>query len=144
MQATIDRARATQPRLEVHAWIATVALWNRKERPPGNSGHAFNRHGPEATGEENWLSLDDKGTAWDGDNYMLDPGARPARYVAGVATEIVRAYDVDGIHLDLVRYAGAQWGYNPVSVNRYLSRSGSAPPSRPPQTPAGSSGDATR
>ena len=127
LQATIERARATQPRLEVHAWIATVALWNRKERPPADSGHAFNRHGPEATGEENWISLDDKGTAWDGDNYMLDPGhPHAARYVAGVATEIVRAYDVDGIHLDLVRYAGAQWGYNPVSVNRYLSRSGSA------------------
>ena len=127
LQATIERARAAQPRLEVHAWIATVALWNRKDRPPADSGHAFNRHGPDATGEENWISLDDKGTPWDGDNYMLDPGhPQAARYVASVATEIVRAYDVDGIHLDLVRYAGAQWGYNPVSVNRFLSRSGGA------------------
>ena len=54
---------------------------------------------------------------------MLDPG-HPAvtRYVAGVAEELTRNYAVDGIHLDLVRYAGVQWGYNPLSVARFRRR----------------------
>jgi uncharacterized lipoprotein YddW (UPF0748 family) len=140
LQLTIDRVRAAnaglaraggaRAGLEVHAWIATVPIWNRKDRPPADPRHAFNRHGPDAQGEASWISLDDKGEAWDGDNYSLDPGhPDAARYIAEVAAEIVRAYDVDGIHLDLIRYAGVQWGYNPVSVDRFRrSRGGSGPP----------------
>jgi uncharacterized lipoprotein YddW (UPF0748 family) len=130
LQATLARARAARPRLEVHAWIATVALWNRRDRPPADPRHAFNRHGPDARGEASWISLNDKGAAWDGDNYMLDPGhPDAARYVCDVAAEIVRNYEVDGLHLDLVRYAGVQWGYNPVSVARFLRRyRGDEPP----------------
>ncbi len=127
LQWTIERARASQPALEVHAWIATVALWNRRERPPVDPRHTFHRHGPSATGTEGWISLDDAGAAWDGDNYMLDPGhPEAARYVAEVAAELVREYDVDGLHLDLVRYAGVQWGYNPVSVERFNQRHGAS------------------
>jgi hypothetical protein len=43
-----------------------------------------------------------------------------------VAEELARNYDVDGIHLDLVRYAGVQWGYNPLSVTRFKRRHGLA------------------
>lgn len=40
-----------------------------------------------------------------GDQYYLDPGLPgAAEYVAGICTEIVRNYDVDGIHLDYIRY----------------------------------------
>jgi uncharacterized lipoprotein YddW (UPF0748 family) len=125
LQYTIERARAMRPRFEVHAWIATVALWNRRYQAPADPRHAFNRHGPQAPEGENWLSLNAAGEAWDGDNYMLDPGhPGAAQYVAEVATELVREYDIDGIHLDLVRYAGAQWGYNPVSVARFNRRYG--------------------
>ncbi|MGH2352019.1 MAG: glycoside hydrolase family 10 protein, partial [Chloroflexota bacterium] len=125
LQRTIERAHAAEPPLEVHAWIATVALWNERDRPPADPHHAFNRHGPHAPGAENWISLDDSGAAWDGSNYMLDPGHPGAtRYVAEVAAELVREYDIDGIHLDLVRYASARWGYNPVSVARYNRRHG--------------------
>jgi uncharacterized lipoprotein YddW (UPF0748 family) len=125
LQRTIEHAHAAHPRLEVHAWLATVAIWNRRGLPPANPDHAFNRHGPDAPEGEHWLSLNDAGEAWDGENYMLDPGhPAAARYVAAGAEELVRNYDVDGIHLDLVRYAGVQWGYNPVSLARYNARYG--------------------
>jgi len=38
----------------------------------------------------------------------------------------VRNYDVDGIHLDYVRYGGAAFGYNPTSVARFNARYGTA------------------
>ena len=133
LQATIEKAHAAQPRLEVHAWLATVALWREKEKPPSDAAHALNRHGVSAPGDENWLSLNDRGQAWDTENYALDPGhPAAARYIAGVAEEVARGYEVDGIHLDLVRYAGAEWGYNPVSVARYRRRYGLAEGARPP------------
>jgi hypothetical protein len=119
----------------VHAWIATVALWNNQRRPPASPAHTFNRHGPTAAGNDHWLSVDTRGEAWDGDNYMLDPGhPDAARYMADVAVELASSYDVDGVHLDLVRYAGAQMGYNPTSLARYRRRfgitAGADPPSR--------------
>ncbi|HET7768004.1 MAG TPA: family 10 glycosylhydrolase [Chloroflexota bacterium] len=125
LQALIERAHAARPRLEVHAWMATVALWKEQLTPPADPAHTFNTHGPAATGDDLWLSLNDRGQAWDNENYMLDPG-HPAvtPYVAGVAEELTRNYDVDGIHLDLVRYAGAQWGYNPLSLARFRRRHG--------------------
>lgn len=40
-----------------------------------------------------------------GDQWMMDPGAPgTAAYIAGLCAEIVRHYDVDGIHLDYIRY----------------------------------------
>jgi uncharacterized lipoprotein YddW (UPF0748 family) len=136
LQAVIARAHSAQPRLEVHAWIATVALWNKERQAPANPEHAFNRHGPDAPEPDNWLSLNDRGRAWDGDNYMLDPGhPAAARYVVRVAEELARNYDVDGVHLDLVRYAGAQWGYNPTSLARFGQRFGLASVPRPSDAP---------
>ena len=40
-----------------------------------------------------------------GDQWMMDPGAPgTAGYIASLCAEIVRRYDVDGIHLDYIRY----------------------------------------
>jgi uncharacterized lipoprotein YddW (UPF0748 family) len=36
-------------------------------------------------------------------------------YVLSVTTEIVTRYEVDGLHLDLVRYAGPGYSYDPAS-----------------------------
>jgi uncharacterized lipoprotein YddW (UPF0748 family) len=127
LQAIIDRAHAARPRLEVHAWIATLPVWNKEDQPPEDPRHVFNRHGPAATGTDSWIALSSTGDAWDGQNYSLDPGhPDAAAYVAGVTGDLVRRYALDGLHLDLVRYAGAKWGYNAVSLDRYRRRSGTA------------------
>ncbi|MGC9346927.1 MAG: glycoside hydrolase family 10 protein [Anaerolineae bacterium] len=36
-------------------------------------------------------------------------------YLVDVVSDIVTRYDVDGVHLDLVRYAGAEYSYDPFS-----------------------------
>jgi uncharacterized lipoprotein YddW (UPF0748 family) len=41
--------------------------------------------------------------------------------VVSVATDVVSRYDVDGIHLDLVRYPGADTSYDPFSNAGYAS-----------------------
>jgi uncharacterized lipoprotein YddW (UPF0748 family) len=125
LQALLNAAHGAQPRLEVHAWIATVAVWNARDRAPANPAHVFNRHGPDAPGAETWLSLNGAGAAWDGADYKLDPGHPDVpEYLSGVAQELVRGYDVDGLHLDLIRYAGREWGYNPASLARYRAQTG--------------------
>jgi uncharacterized lipoprotein YddW (UPF0748 family) len=38
--------------------------------------------------------------------------------------DMARNYDVDGLHMDFVRYAGATWGYTPSSLAQYRSDTG--------------------
>ncbi len=70
-----------------------------------------------------WLSRTAEGGLTAEDNYFLDPGhPAAAQYVVDVALNLVRRYDIDGIHLDYIRYGGGQFGYNPVSVSRYMTQ----------------------
>ncbi len=124
----IDRAHNGSPRLEVHAWIATTPIWGDRDRPPLDLGHVFNQHGPHKEGRDAWISRRDDGETW-ATGYFLDPGhPDAARYTAEVALNLVREYDVDGLHLDYIRYHeggdGHAWGYNETSVARFNARHG--------------------
>ena len=71
-----------------------------------------------------WLSLSDTGEDYDGESTKIDPGnPAAADWTYRVYLDIVRHYDVDGIHMDFIRYGGSgktigHWGYNAVSVAR--------------------------
>ncbi|MFN8524851.1 MAG: family 10 glycosylhydrolase [Chloroflexota bacterium] len=124
----IQQAHGGTPRMEIHAWIVALPIWGDRDRSPRSSVHAFTQHGPNAPGRENWISLRDDGQAW-GDSYYLDPGhPDAARYTADIVRSIVREYDVDGIHLDRIRYfegeSDRRWGYNPTSIERFNARFG--------------------
>lgn len=53
--------------------------------------------------------------------YFLDPGIPDVQdYLLDVFSDIVDSYpDLDGIHLDYVRYPSVSLGYHPVSLARY-------------------------
>lgn len=128
LQYLIEKARAKK--IEVHAWLNTLVAWNNPV-PPQDPNHVWNLHGPHAP-EETWVSYyrtfkkDD--FSWSNDlysSYYLDPGNPEAvDYTVEVYLHVIKNYDVDGIHLDYARYAGAGWGYNPVSVARYNAQNG--------------------
>jgi uncharacterized lipoprotein YddW (UPF0748 family) len=132
LQYLIDRAHGGPQRLEVHAWLATLPIWN-KHTPPGDPRHVFNQH------VDDWLMLRDDGEAWaataDGGMYYLDPGnPDAARYTTDVYLNVLRNYDVDGVHLDQVRYFEGDprhWGYNRTSVARFNQQFGRDPDSQP-------------
>ncbi len=140
----IERAHQGPQRLQVHAWVATLAVWNKRDAMPSDPLHVMNLHGLGAAPEDSWLMLRDDGAAWTGDGasgtYYLDPGnPDAARYTAGVVSSIVRSYDVDGIQLDQVRYfeghgLDRRWGYNAASVARFDAASGRDPSSQPDAT----------
>jgi uncharacterized lipoprotein YddW (UPF0748 family) len=129
LQYLIDKAHANQ--IEVHAWLNTLVAWNRAVLPQ-DPGHIWNLHGPRASDSENWVSYyrvyDTTSKSWSKklySSYYLDPG-NPAvvDYTTAVYLNVVKNYDVDGIHLDYSRYAGTEWGYNPTSLARYNARYG--------------------
>lgn len=117
-----------QPRIEVHAWIIVTTIWGTQNRAPADPRHAYNQHGPTATGREDWLSRREDGATWSR-GYFIDPGhPDAARYTTDVALNIVREYDIDGLHLDYIRYPeradGLSWGYNQTSIDRFNARYG--------------------
>jgi uncharacterized lipoprotein YddW (UPF0748 family) len=120
----IDKAHQAKPQIEVHAWLATLPIWN-SATPPKSPQHVYNTHGPSAQGRDYWLMNRFDGVNRSGADYVLDPGHPDALdYTVEQYLNVVRQYDVDGIHLDLVRYMGPEWGYNPVSVERFQKQTG--------------------
>jgi uncharacterized lipoprotein YddW (UPF0748 family) len=139
LRTLLDAAHDGSPRLEVHAWFATYPVWGSRDDPPSDPNHPFNKHGPAAAGDENWLMLRDDGESWTNYGYWLDPGhPGVSSHLVELAKDLVNRYDVDGVHLDIVRYfEGARdrrWGYNATSVNRFntdYGRSGQPEPNDP-------------
>ncbi len=143
--------------IEVHAFVIVGSIYNADPsvKRPADPNHVFNRHfwDPSSSAlipksdRNQWstrsLPHNIEGTTWDGQRYgtewYIDPGnPDAAAYTVDVLTHLVRRYDVDGLHLDRIRYpeapidkpAGEAWGinigYNETSVARFVSRHGSA------------------
>lgn len=146
--------------IEVHAFVIVGAIWNKNPTfaasetlgAPSNPNHIFNRHGgydPNSQtivpGPGNWLTrtlLPDGagGVSFQGHRFGADfwvdlghPDA--AAYSFEVLMHLVRNYDIDGLHLDRIRYpeinvggqtpaSGTSIGYNPTSVERFHRRYG--------------------
>ena len=117
----IAKANAGPEPLKVHAWIVSFNIWNSQTSLPSQSSHPYRTH-------PDWLTQRNDGIQWDGTNYAFDPG-HPAvqQHTFDVAMDILRRYNIDGLHLDYIRYTDANasigsnpWGYNPVTVARFL------------------------
>ena len=159
LRDVIDAAHAEG--IEVHAFVIMAAIWGRAPNlfPPENPNHAFNLHGgfDPATntitqGPDNWLTrtLIPDGTASItyqghrfGSDFWLDFGhPAAAKYTVDVVMHLVRNYDIDGLHLDRIRYpeigitgqtptSGTSVGYNQTSVERF-QRVNNLPAGSPP------------
>lgn len=156
--------------IEVHAFVIMGAVWNKNPNfaptatlgPPTNPNHVFNLHGGynPATqqivpGPNNWLtrSLIPDGTGGItfqghrfGSDFWLDFGHEDAAaYSVDVLMQLVNNYDIDGLHLDRIRYpefsvtgqtpsTGTNIGYNPRSVERFQIKNNIPTNSPPPAT----------
>jgi uncharacterized lipoprotein YddW (UPF0748 family) len=121
-------ARAHAVGIEVHAWATTLAIWGGTT-PPTAADHTFNVHGPNAPGSDMWLMVDDSGGYNAGSTssplYYLDPGHPDVvDYTVAVYAELAANYDLDGVHLDRVRYPYQDWGYNPTALSRFQAQTG--------------------
>jgi uncharacterized lipoprotein YddW (UPF0748 family) len=130
--------------LEVHAFVVVGAIWNQSTLP-SHGEHVFNAHGftpaGPRSGPDNWLTrtrLPDGGYISAGgyrfgSDYWLDFGhPDAAAYTVDLLLDLVRSYEIDGLHLDRLQYpeisgsadAGASVGYNEVSLQRFRERYG--------------------
>ena len=150
----LNEAHANQ--IEVHAFVIMADIWISTATPPNitlpaSPLHAFNQHGGYdpvtkqiVPGPNNWLTRtllpDGSATSFQGHRFGSDfwldfghPGA--AAYTVDVLMHLVRNYNIDGLHLDRIRYPefsasgqtaanGTNVGYNVVSVQRFNAHYG--------------------
>ena len=102
---------------QVHAWVTTFVALN--EKTPAPEGHPAVEH-PE------WLARTKAGDKLDVYNMAwLDPGLPEVQdYLYNVLMDIVVNYDVDGLHLDYVRYSDGGALYNDEALERFKRETG--------------------
>lgn len=162
LQSLIEEAHGNG--IEVHAFVVIGSIWNSFPTLPSNPNHVFNLHGfNQATGRvhdgrDNWLTrtlLPDQNSVSGapivsmggyrfGGLFFMDPGhPDAASYTVDVLTHLTRSYQIDGLHLDYIRYpeisvsgqtpaTGTSVGYNDTSVARFQRRYGIAAGAPPP------------
>lgn len=117
--------------LQVHAWSSVLPAYHEDydalELP---ADHVWRRHGPGS--DEPWVSADVNGNP----GKFLDPGVPGVQqHVVDALTEIAANYDVDGVHLDYLRYAQGDvrlaadgnsgvTGYNDIALQRFDAQTG--------------------
>jgi len=109
--------------IEVHAWLNTYILWSSKSEPI-DLQHLYHTHKSWTEADRN-LKRDSqiklsqpKSPQWEG-IYLspIHPDVNP--YLLSVYSEIVNEYDVDGIHLDYIRFQDEMYGYNKFGMQKF-------------------------
>ncbi|MEN1679296.1 MAG: family 10 glycosylhydrolase [Planctomycetota bacterium] len=105
LQTAIDAAN--NEGIRVHAWINTMPIW-RGSTGPTDSSHPFYDNDPSlrrfnlAGTPENPLDANGEYASF---NPVLD---QTHEHINSVVNDIVTNYDVDGVHLDYIRWLGSQ------------------------------------
>ena len=98
--------------IQVHAWMNTFRIWTTRELPT-DPNHIVNRY-------PGWLTRTADGNTKAGEGLYLDPGVQEVQdYTFNVFMDVVKNYDIDGIHFDYVRYPNSDFGYAPAAVERF-------------------------
>jgi len=125
----ISRAHAMG--MEVHAWVNAFLTWSAPQ-PPSDPSHVCYAH-PE------WFMEDLRGRSsltysraeCDAAGIVgatLSPAEEGVRKrLADICVEIAARYDVDGIHLDYVRYPGTGFGFEPRARAGFFLETGTDP-----------------
>jgi uncharacterized lipoprotein YddW (UPF0748 family) len=114
LQSAIDEGHARG--LQVHAYINVAPLWSGTTAPSSSGiAHAY-------TSNPEWVVADSSGTplALNGSYVYATLGNSLVRgRLADVAADISNKYDVDGIHLDYIRYPGSDYSHDTASEASY-------------------------
>lgn len=124
----VERAHAAG--LQAHAWINAFTV-GELGRSKYQGEHVLNRHPEWSLVDQHGVSTLDYSSEMGRDelvSVMLDPAVEGVKqYVCKVFTEVVAGYDVDGVHLDYIRYPGRDYGYGRAARGAFEKLAGYDP-----------------
>jgi len=110
--------------LHVEAWFeyGFVGGWSGN-MTGGQKGPIFNAH-------PDWVEKKADGTEIDASSFywMIHPHPGVQDFLIGLAAEVCRNYDLDGIELDRIRYSSTDYGYDTFTDSLYKAENGGAAP----------------
>ncbi|WP_019506686.1 glycoside hydrolase family 10 protein [Pleurocapsa sp. PCC 7319] len=128
--------------MELHAWVWTFAAVNQRHNTIINLPR--NYLGPVLSKHPDWALTDHEGSRfhYSSGKVFLDPANPDVRnYLTSLLTEIATDYDVDGVHLDYIRYpfqsptGKITYGYGRVAREQFAAQTGIDPIQLDPQHP---------
>jgi len=120
LAVAIDECR--KQGIEIHAYVNVYPGWIGNKKPV-NPKQLWYTH-PE------WFAVDKNGEPSKlSDGYhVLSPGIPEVKqYLNDVFIELVKKYDVDGLHLDYVRYYDPKYSYDSISLARFNAQYNTTP-----------------
>ena len=128
--------------IELHAWLWTFAAVNKRHNTILNL--PYHHLGPVLSQRPEWAMTDHQGSRfhYSSGKVFLDPANSEVRgYLQSLIAEIANNYDVDGIHLDYIRYpfqsptGKVTYGYGKASREQFERQTGYDPAKLNPYHP---------
>lgn len=100
---------------KTHLWINTYLLWT-SPKDPADKNHLYFKH-PE------WFEITLKPPKNKKvRNIYLSPHVPAVRnYLLSIIDELINNYNIDGIHLDYIRYDNKYYGFHKIGLEEYFS-----------------------
>lgn len=103
--------------LEVHVWVNCYILWSSKYKPDNKEHLYYTKRDwieSDLHGKMDWrIDLTSpKSPQWEG-IYLSPLHPEVNLYLREVYKDLIDHYDIDGIHLDYIRFQDEFYGYNP-------------------------------
>ena len=118
--------------INIHAWVNVYFLWSSKSLPKDEQ-HILHMQQQWLDTTEEWpvdvgKQLEMVGVNNNSEGLFFSPNHPDVNeYLITVFRELITNYDIDGLHLDYIRYQDAEYGRNPYAIARFKSESGNDP-----------------
>ena len=112
--------------INIHAWVNVYILWSSKSLP-NDERHILHMQQQWLDTTEEWpvdvgKKLDIVAVNNNNEGLFLSPNHPDVNgYLIKVFRELITNYDIDGLHLDYIRYQEAEYGRNPYAIARFKS-----------------------
>lgn len=130
LKIIIEKAHAKG--IKVHAWFNVYVLWSAGQVPYSRNHLFFQKqewfdHNGKETKPLELLKKYKDGKGNDEGIYLAPHHPEVNKYLLAVFREVVATYDIDGLHLDYIRYKDSQYGKNVTAIDEYAKSKGENP-----------------
>ena len=118
--------------IKVHAWVNVYLIWSNRTMPIDKKHIIYNNEDWVDTIEEWPLDINRQlnrvSRNNEGEGVFLAPNhPEVSNYLVSVFKEIIDYYEIDGLHLDYIRYQDADYGRNPYAIAKFKKDVGRDP-----------------
>ncbi len=126
--------------LQLHVYMNVFPAWRSQKYPPKEAKQLWTEH-------PDWFMAGKNGNKMIPRDHDVDPSVgtwysfispgipEVKDYVVKVFLEVIKDYDIDGVHLDYIRYPSevGDYSYDPISLKRFREVYGKSPQELPHQ-----------